>query len=102
MLFHFSFFFLDVEVTDAWDRLFCHCLVAAVTGFANLLMLAARGKLNHANEFIKDSSVASQQWLDIIAAKGVLVCFRTAFLPTVVSFYLSLLFVWYPSQTMVV
>ena len=74
-----------MEVTDAWDRLFCHCLVGVVTGFASQLLIAARGQFNHSPEFIKEPSNASQQWLDFIAANGLLVCFTTLLTPSVVS-----------------
>lgn len=83
----FILFFIDVEATDAWDRLFSHCLAAVITGFSNQLLLAAKGHLNHATEFVKDSATASQQWLDFIAARGVLVCFKSLFHLSMVSTY---------------
>jgi hypothetical protein len=67
----------DVEITYTWDRLFSQCLVAAVTSFANHLVSAANERLNHSPEYYKDPTQGSQEWLDMIVARGdVLICFE--------------------------
>ena len=49
------------------------CLTAVVTAFAHHLMAAARGQLNPAVEYQPDGAESSNQWLRLVAKKGVLV-----------------------------
>lgn len=63
----------DVDLLQCTDQLFMQCLTAVVTAFAHHLMAATRGHLNPVVEYEPEGTESSNQWLRLVAKKGVLV-----------------------------
>ena len=59
-----------------------------VTAFGHHLVRAGRGHLNPGVEYEEDSREASQQWLQMIAKKGVLLHMQSTLVPTNVCVHL--------------
>ena len=64
------------------DKLFAQCLTSVITAFGHQLVKAGRGHLNPGVEYEEDSRETSQQWLQMIAKKGVLLHMQSTLVPT--------------------
>ena len=77
--------FTETGLVLTLDKLFSQCLTSVLTAFAHHLVKAARNQLNPGVEYETKNAEASQQWLQMIAKKGVLVHLQTTMLPEEVS-----------------
>ena len=77
--------FIETGLVLTLDKLFSQCLTSVLTAFAHHLVKAARNQLNPGVEYETKNAEASQQWLQMIAKKGVLVHLQTTMLPEEVS-----------------
>ena len=66
--------------------MFSQCLVTTVTAFAHQLCAAVKGQLNSLPDYNSSSADASQQWLELIAEKGVCICFTGLLQPSNVGY----------------
>ena len=74
-----------VEALKISDKMFSQCLVALATSFAHSLKAAAEGRLNGAVEYGASGAEAGQQWLRLVASRGVLLHLQTTMLVEKVS-----------------
>uniref|UniRef100_V9K8C6 Phosphatidylinositol 3,4,5-trisphosphate-dependent Rac exchanger 1 protein-like protein n=1 Tax=Callorhinchus milii TaxID=7868 RepID=V9K8C6_CALMI len=73
----------DLELQLRRDVLFCQSLVAAICTFSEQLLAALNHRYNNNGEYEEESKEASKNWLEQIAATGVLLNFQALLSPNV-------------------
>uniref|UniRef100_A0A4W3IL86 Phosphatidylinositol-3,4,5-trisphosphate dependent Rac exchange factor 1 n=1 Tax=Callorhinchus milii TaxID=7868 RepID=A0A4W3IL86_CALMI len=76
-------FYLYLELQLRRDVLFCQSLVAAICTFSEQLLAALNHRYNNNGEYEEESKEASKNWLEQIAATGVLLNFQALLSPNV-------------------